>query len=458
VQFTCGLLVAGVCSAQTALSPNNAANGARMIFAASAAASAGSGSQAPNAGPLTITLQDALDRARANEPQFRSAQTEAAVARQDVVQARAALLPSVNYTTAYLYTEGGAGGDVPRFIANNTVHEYIAQGNAHESLNVGPGGVAEYRRATAAASVARAKAEIATRGLVVTVVQTYYGLVVAERKYANAQLAATEAQNFLTRSRQLERGGEVAHSDVIKAQIQANDRDRDLREAQLEMQKSRLELAVLLFPKFDQNFTVVDDMRLAPVLPPMNDVEQLAAKNNPNLRAALSALDVANREVTVARSGHLPTLTMDYWYGIDANHFATRSDGVRNLGYSAAATLEVPIWNWGATQSKVKQAVLRRTQAQVELSFAQREAIANLRAFYAEADAARSESEKLRQSADLASESLRLTSMRYQAGEATALEVVDAQNTLVQARNAFDDGEARYRVALANLQTLTGNF
>jgi outer membrane protein TolC len=403
-------------------------------------------------------LQDALDRARANEPQFRSAQTEAAVARQDVVQARAALLPSVNYTTAYLYTEGGAGGAVPRFIANNTVHEYIAQGNAHESLNVGPGGVAEYRRATAAASVARAKAEIATRGLVVTVVQTYYGLVVAERKYANAQLAATEAQNFLTRSRQLERGGEVAHSDVIKAQIQANDRDRDLREAQLEMQKSRLELAVLLFPKFDQDFTVVDDMRLAPVLPPMNDVEQLAAKNNPNLRAAMSALDVANREVTVARSGHLPTLTMDYWYGIDANHFATRSDGVRNLGYSAAATLEVPIWNWGATQSKVKQAVLRRTQAQVELSFAQREAIANLRAFYAEADAARSESEKLRQSADLASESLRLTSMRYQAGEATALEVVDAQNTLVQARNAFDDGEARYRAALANLQTLTGNF
>jgi outer membrane protein TolC len=456
VQFTCGLLVAGVCSAQTALSPNNAASGARVTFAA--AASAGSGSQAPNAGPLTITLQDALDRARANEPQFRSAQTEAAVARQDVVQARAALLPSVNYTTAYLYTEGGAGGDVPRFIANNTVHEYIAQGNAHESLNVGPGGVAEYRRATAAASVARAKAEIATRGLVVTVVQTYYGLVVAERKYANAQLAATEAQNFLTRSRQLERGGEVAHSDVIKAQIQANDRDRDLREAQFEMQKSRLELAVLLFPKFDQDFTVVDDMRLAPVLPPMNDVEQLAAKNNPNLRAALSALDVANREVTVARSGHLPTLTMDYWYGIDANHFATRSDGVRNLGYSAAATLEVPIWNWGATQSKVKQAVLRRTQAQVELSFAQREAIANLRAFYAEADAARSESEKLRQSADLAAESLRLTSMRYQAGEATALEVVDAQNTLVQARNAFDDGEARYRVALANLQTLTGNF
>ena len=59
---------------------------------------------------------------------------------------------------------------------------------------------------------------------------------------------------------------------------------------------------------------------------------------------------------------------------------------------------------------------------------------------------------------DLSAESLRLTRLRYQAGEATALEVVDAQTTLVQARNAYDDGLVRYRLAMANLQTLTGVF
>jgi outer membrane protein TolC len=53
---------------------------------------------------------------------------------------------------------------------------------------------------------------------------------------------------------------------------------------------------------------------------------------------------------------------------------------------------------------------------------------------------------------------LRLTLLRYQAGEATALEVVDAQTTLNQARNAYDDGLARYRIAIAALQTLTGTL
>jgi outer membrane protein TolC len=64
----------------------------------------------------------------------------------------------------------------------------------------------------------------------------------------------------------------------------------------------------------------------------------------------------------------------------------------------------------------------------------------------------------LRQSAQLAEESLRLTNLRYQAGEASALEVVDAQNTLTVSRSAYDDGQVRFKLALANLQTLTGNL
>jgi len=64
----------------------------------------------------------------------------------------------------------------------------------------------------------------------------------------------------------------------------------------------------------------------------------------------------------------------------------------------------------------------------------------------------------LREAADLAAESLRLTTLRYQAGESTALEVVDAQNVLATARNAYDNGQLRYRMGLAALQTLTGKF
>ena len=406
--------------------------------------------------PLVLTLQDALARAKANDPQFRAALTDLGVAHQDTVQSRAQLLPNVNYNMQYIYTQGN-GTPTGRFLANNGVHEYIAQGNVHQALS--PGMFAEYRKTAAAEALARAKSEVATRGLVVTVVQAYYGYVVAQRKYATAQKAAAEADHFFGISQKLQNGGEVARSDVIKAQIQNNQTRRELQDALLAMNKTRLDLAVLLFPNFDENFSVVDDLRLPDPLPSFVEVQTAATKNNPSLRAALATLRQSNQEVSVAWTAMLPSITLDYFYGIDANQFAVRDrNGFRNLGYGATATLQLPIWSWGAGASKIKQADLKRQQANVELSFAQRRLLADLRSFYEETGTLRAQLELLSQTAELAADSLRLTTLRYQAGEATVLEVVDAQNTLTQARNAYDDGQVRFRVALANLQTLTGSF
>jgi outer membrane protein TolC len=405
---------------------------------------------------VALSLADALERAKANSPVFQAALTQFGLAKEDRVQARAALLPNINYNNSFVYTQGN-GAPSAVFIANNGVHEYISQGIAHEAL--GFGSVADYQRVVAAQAFAQAKAEVAARGLVVTVVQNFYGLLAAQDKTANVTRATNEAQHFLDLSKKLEGGGEVAHSDVIKAQIQANDAQRLLQDTKLAEQNARLTLAVLLFPNFFQDFTLVNDLASSPALPKQAALEDLAKNNNPELRAALSALTVADKEVTVAKAGHLPTLSVDMFYGIDANQFATEDrNGFRNLGYSGAATLNIPIFSWGATQSKVKQAELNRHQAQVELSAAQRQALADFQSFYAEAQTSLGQLDTLGNSAMLAADSLRLTTLRYQAGEATALEVVDAQNTLTIANTARSDGEARYHLAIANLQTLTGTF
>jgi outer membrane protein TolC len=433
-----------------------------LPFFAFAQSQSNNGSSPPDA-VITITLQDALTRARTNEPQYRAALTQYGVARENLVQSRAALLPNVSYTSSFLYTQGN-GTQSGRFIANNGVHEYLNEGNAHQQFSLQT--VAEYRVAKAQEAMAKAQSEIAARGLVVTVTQAYYGAVVAQRKYAIAQRALTEAQSFSDISQKLERGGEVAHSDSIKAELQLQQQQRALRDAQLEMDRTRLELAVLIFPKFSENFTTVDDLENLGALPSFSEVETLAGNNNPQLRAALAAMKAANQEVAVAWNSFLPSLSLDYFYGVDANQLAVNGVDltagpprpVRNLGYSAVATLEIPIWNWGASRSKVKAAGLERVQARTELSFAQRKMAADLKTFFSEAQIARSELESLRHSADLAAESLRLTTLRYQAGEATVLEVVDAQNTLTTAQDALGDGQVRYRVAVANLQTLTGTF
>ena len=161
----------------------------------------------------------------------------------------------------------------------------------------------------------------------------------------------------------------------------------------------------------------------------------------------------------VARGALLPSISFDYFYGINANQFAiTGPAGQRLLGSVAQAQLMVPLWNWGAAQSRRRQAELRVQQAKAELTLTERQLLANVKGFHREAGVARDQVASLRDSLDLSIESLRLTLLRYQSGEASAMEVVDAQTTLIQARNAYDDGLVRYRVALATLQTLTGTL
>jgi outer membrane protein TolC len=173
----------------------------------------------------------------------------------------------------------------------------------------------------------------------------------------------------------------------------------------------------------------------------------------------MAALEASRAQTLGAWAGLAPDLTLNYTYGIDAPQFAANGpNGVRNLGFSASATLDIPIWDWLTSQRKVKEAKIREQASKVGIAAAQRRLLADLKEFYHEADIARQQLASLEESATDAREALRLTNLRYVNGEGTVLDVVDAQNTLQTSENARADGLVRYHLALAQLQTLTGRL
>ena len=71
--------------------------------------------------------------------------------------------------------------------------------------------------------------------------------------------------------------------------------------------------------------------------------------------------------VGVARGGVLPSLSFDYFYGINANQWEIYNpEGDRLLGSSASVQMTIPLWSWGAVQSKIRQSQLRLQQAKAE--------------------------------------------------------------------------------------------
>jgi len=205
----------------------------------------------PTGVPVTIQLNDAITRALANQPVFAAAAAQAKIAKLDRSIARAALLPSAVYNNQFLYTQGGAGlavnpiratdpnlpsNSAPRFIANNAVHEYISQGSVTETI-----GLQQFNtvsKTSAGLAIANAELEIARRGLVATVVGLYYNSLATDRKVKVAQGAAAETANFTKQTQQREVAREVAHADVVKAQLLQQQRDRDLADAKLNADKA----------------------------------------------------------------------------------------------------------------------------------------------------------------------------------------------------------------------------
>ncbi len=424
----------------------------------------------PNAAPILITLEEAIRRAQTIDPGLAAASANRGAASLDRSIVRSTFLPQAVYHNQYVYTQpngeavppvgsgsnsGASTQNTQKFIANNGVREYASQAVVTEAIGMQQ--IADYRRAGAISAQATAQFEVARRGLVAAVVDAYYTLLAADRKLGVATRALNEAHDFQTLSEQREAGREVAHADVVKASLQSQQRERDLADARIAASKARLDLGVLLFPDPRTPYKLQDDTDHSPTAPLRGEVEVAAAKNNPDLKSAIAALQASDQDVSVAKAGYIPDLLLNYTYGIDAPEFAANGQGgARNLGYSASVTLDIPVWDWLATRDRVKQSELRRKEVTAVLNYTQRRLMAELEEFYSETRTAGDALVSLEKSVSTARESLRLTKLRYKAGDATVLEVVDAQTALVGVETSYADGIVRYRLALANLQTLTG--
>jgi len=421
--------------------------------------------QEPPAVPAIISLPEAIRRAQSNEPVFAASAAGQKSAAINSYLAKAALLPSVAYHNQMLYTQPNGqtnqGGQVgtqasPVFIANNAIHEYTSQAAINETIGLKQ--FADAQVASASAARATAELEVARRGLVSAVVSLYYQVSAADTKRTLLTGALREASSFTDLTQKREAAREIAHADVVKAQLQQQQRQRDLSDAEVAANKARLELAVLLFPDPRTSYST-EAPGSPPVLPTRDEVNHLASNNNPEIRSALADVQAGNAGVTSAKAAYLPDLALNFSYGIDAPQFAKRGpQDVRNLGYSISGTLDIPVWDWFSTQKRIKQSEIQRDAARVNLTAAQRRLIAMLEETYAEAAAAQNQLVLLDQSVRTAAESLRLTNLRYGAGESTALEVVDAQNSYLSAETAQTDGVVRYQSALAALQLLTGTL
>src|SRR6185295_6333803 len=119
-------------------------------------------------------------------------------------------------------------------------------------------------------------------------------IVNAQRRLVNSQRSVAESQRFFDITRQLEVRGEAARADSIRAQIDLQQRQRDVQEAETSIEKAKIALGVLIFPNFSSFFDVVDDLQPPAMLPIFAEADVQARGTNPDVKAAAAGVQQAD--------------------------------------------------------------------------------------------------------------------------------------------------------------------
>jgi outer membrane protein TolC len=407
-----------------------------------------------------LTLDEALRLANAQASTYQSAILNERIAAEDVKQARAAFLPRLSAPLAYLYTSPAHGlppGEprAPSFIAADAIGAYEAFASVSGDFDIAGKLRATLARNRALLAAAHAGTDVAKRALAQAVVEAYYGLALANAQHRAAEQNLAAAEEFEQITSLLLTGGEVAAVDLTRAQLQTLTRRDELERARVNELVAAGALRVLVGYESERPISTTD---LSLALPTSSEYLLFKAEDvsrRPELIQFDQELQAARQEITIAKADRLPSLS----YSINGGF---NSDSLReprlhqHTGVSAGISLNIPIFDWGASRSREQQARLRAELTENERTLALRGFTQQFFAARAQAASAEGRIRLARDGVIKAQDNLAASIARYRAGEAQIVEVTDAQTTLVEQRSALYQAIFDYQTALSRLRQATG--
>jgi outer membrane protein TolC len=413
----------------------------------------------PSPGPA-ISLDEALRLANAQASTFQTALLNERVAAEDLRQAQAAFLPKVSAPLSYIYTSPALGlppGEPrgPSFVTSDGIGVYDGLVNVSGDFDIAGRLRATLAKNRALLAAAHAGAEVARRELAQAVTEAYYGLALAGAQLRAAEQNLAAAEEFEHITSLLLTGGEVAAVDLTRAELQTLARRDELEKARGNEAVAAGSLRVFVGYDFSRSIATSD---LALALPIAFEVQQFKAEDvsrRPEFMQLEHQLRAARQEIKIARADRLPSLGYSINGGFDTDSMkAPRLK--EHTGVSAAISLSIPIFDWGASRSRQRQAQLRVDIAENERTLALRGFTQQFYAARALVDNAARRISLAREGVTKAQENLAASIARYRAGEAPIVEVTDAQTTLVEQRGALYQAIFDYQTGLARLRQATG--
>jgi len=391
-------------------------------------------------------LLSVYQQALLNDTVVLKAQAQFEIVKEDIDQARSALLPQISAYGSY------SDGESESYLAGSTLTTEFNSLGYGASLNMQLYHHDSWLRLNIAEKSAHQSDlnyQVAKQDLIVRVAQAYFALLSTKDDLVFAQAEKAAIARQLEQTKQRFSVGLTAITDVHEAQAQFDNAVTEEIRAENAIFSAEEELRVIT-NTYPDNINVLNTDRFSTSTPNPNSADEwqkAAEAKNLDLIASKVGIEIAKQTIDSARAGHYPTL--DFGASYDSTDGET--DGpLGNINapalndYSIGVTLNVPIYSGGAIQSSVRQAQSRFVLASQDLMQTHRAVVRTTRNAYNTVVATISGIKAFEQSVLSATKALEATEAGFEVGTRTIVDVLDSTRNLYNAKRNLSSTRYAY--------------
>lgn len=406
---------------------------------------------------LRLSLQDAVERGlRSNLGILLSSDAESD-ARSERWRALSALLPQVSARTGFalhqLDLKATIGLQIPG--VKPVIGPFgVFDARAHWQQTLFSWEDIEHMRASGEQSNAARSSYSEAHNLVVLAVASSYLLTIADRsRVDSAQAQRDTAKALYQQTSDQKKAGVAAAIDVLRSQVELQQREQELILARNDLAKQKLVLARVVGLPTGQQFTLSTNV-IFQALPDLklSDALSEAYKDRPDLLSATDRLRAAELEKRAVRAERYPTISAAADYGDIGVNPATSHSTV-----NAAAELEIPIFQGGRVHADAIHANAVESQAWQKLENLRGQIDQEVRDAFLDVASSRDRVSVEKNATELATETLQQARDRFGSGVTDNIEVVQAQEALASAQESYIASLYSFNVSKLNLAHAIGD-
>lgn len=405
--------------------------------------------------PAEWTLSNCIEYALQQNISVRKNRISAESSSIDVKTAKAALFPSLSFSTSQNYVNRPLAED-------NSQKENSYNGNygLNASWTVYNGGrnLKTIEQQKLNSRIAELTVSESENDIQTSITQIYVQVLYAAEsvKINESTLKVSEAQR--DRAKELLAAGSIAQSDYAQLESQCSTDKYQLVTAQAALQNYKLQLKQLLELDGEEEMQIampaLADTDVLNPLPTKMDVYRTALALRPEIEASKLSVDASKLSIAIAKSGYMPTLSLSA--GLGTSHTSgsdfTFSQQVKNgWNNSLGLTISVPIFNNRETKSAVQKAKLQYQSSQLDQLDQEKTLFKTIESLWLDANSAQQSfaaaSEKLRST----EVSYNLISEQFNLGMKNTVELLSEKSNLLSAKQEVL--QAKY-MAILNSQLL----